>query len=1785
MSEKSVTPAGGPDRRAIFADALRKIDDLTERLAVAEAGDTEPIAVVGMGCRLPGGVDGPAAFWQLLCDEGSGIVRVPADRWDADAFFSSDHSVPGTICSREGGFLSSWQPAEFDAEFFGISPREADAMDPQQRLLMEVAWEALEHAGITKDAIRGTQTGVFVGLTTNDYALAAVEALGQRDADPYLSFGNAPNFAAGRLSYFLGVHGPAMMVDTACSSSLVSIHLACASLRRRESDQALAAGVNLMLTPQNSIATSRWGMLAPDGQCKTFDAGADGYVRGEGAGVVVLKRLSDAQRDGDRVLAVVSGSAVNQDGPSSGQTVPSGPAQQKVVRAALASARLEPGDVDYVEAHGTGTALGDPIELDALAAVFGERGGSAPLVLGSVKTNLGHLESASGVAGFIKTVLSVQHGFIPRHLNFSQLTPNAGVGAWNFVVAGQSMDWPAVSRPRRAGVSSFGVSGTNAHVIVEQAPVTEAVAAEVLPEPVVSTLLVSGKSPARIAATAGALAAWMQTDGAEATLGDIAHALNHHRTRHQKFATVAARDREQAIAGLTALAAGESAPGVVEPAAVLPGRGTVFVFSGQGSHWVGMGRRLLADEPVFAAAVDELEPVFAQRVGFSLREVIEQGAEISGDAQVQPVIMGLQLALAALWRSYGVVPDAVIGHSMGEVSAAVVAGALTVEQGLGLIAVRSSLMSRQAGQGAVALLELDSQATRELLAGYPGVEVAGFLSPRQTVVAGSPDGVDAVIAAVAGQELFARRVNMEVASHTAFMDPILDELRGALADLVPSVPQIPFISTTVDPAGPTPVLDAQYWADNVRRPALVSQAITKAAEAYGTFIEISPHPILTHTIDENLEAVAHCSVATLVRDCDDTVVFHEHLNAAHPVSPRDLPHPSGSYPVLPATPWRHTHHWLNTENAVTAAESAPRTGVLLGTHIKIGSTPTVHLWQARLSPETKPYPGGHRNNGVELVPASVLLKTLSDAAIEVCGRPGVSDIRFEHPIIVDRPRSVQVVADAESIAISSRAVSSNSGGDDARWIRHLSARIAAAGDIDSFGEGATRKNGHAGTHFDDEAVTSLWLTWGSEGRPFDWSLSSGRTTQAELLADIELAAGTDRSATAALLDAALHIARLVDRDNPELMVPAAIGSIRLGEPPADNRAGVVVHRRDGGENELVIDIAVTTADGTRCVDIRGLRYTALGTAAPTDDPTSIAHAIDWQPWDAAPENPDQPGTLTVVGDGAAAEALRDGLVAAGHRDVDIAQAQTVLYVADADRAGESDLDATSRLAREVADLVTQLAERDDHPPALWIITQGVHEAASDAAVRQSSLWGMAGVIRAEQPQLCGGLIDLPSDNTADLAANAAALSGVLRTPAKTILVLRDGTFLTTAFTPLSGPPDREPMVCQPDSAYLVTGGMGALGLLMAGWLVDRGARRLVLAGRTGLPPRRDWDAATLDAGVRQKITAIRALERRGVSVELAALDIGSRDAVAELIARRDDAGSPQIRGIIHAAGITEGQLLTEFDDERLRDTMWPKVAGAQVLHELFPPGSLEFYFMTAAAGAVFGVPGQGAYASANAYLDGLARARHQRGCHSVSLDWVAWKGLGFGAEAHVVLHELERMGSRAITPAEAFAAWDHVEHYDVAQAVMVPLPREGEPGAADGIAAGPSRDWAQLAPDEILSELEIGLRSILAHELRMPEAELQLDRPFAEMGLNSVMAMAVRRDIEQLVGLELSATMLWNHPTTAALAAHLTGKLLPEGASVDGSAAANGQASESADSVLNELFDSVESASAGWDGI
>ncbi|WP_293307885.1 type I polyketide synthase [Mycolicibacterium sp.] len=870
---------------------------------------TEPIAIIGLGCRLPGDINGPDDLWEFLAARRSAVTAVPDDRWRDFDDGSPQTTQALAATTRWGSFLSD--VAGFDAEFFGITPREADYIDPQQRLILEVTVEALEHAGIPAESLQRSQTGVFVGACVSEYGYLASRDLNQIQA--WTGTGGALSIIANRLSYFLDLHGPSLTIDTACSSSLVAVHLACQSLRTGQSELAIAGGVNMLLSPVVTRSFDQAEAMSPTGACHAFDAAADGFVRGEGCGVVVLKRLSDAVRDGDQVLAVVRGSAVNQDGRSNGLMAPNPAAQAAVLRAACADAGVEPASVDYVEAHGTGTLLGDPIEARALGAVYGRgRRSDVPLLVGAAKTNLGHLEAAAGIAGLIKATLAVQRGVIPPNQHFDNPNPHIPFDELGLKVADEPIEWPATGHPRLAGVSSFGFGGTNAHVVLGQAPRAP------LPEPVaappVATVVVSGKSPERIAATAAVIADWMTGAGAAVPLADIAHTLNHHRTHHPTFATVCAADRDGAVAGLRALEAGEQAAGVVGPHPGACKPGTVFVYSGQGSQWLGMGRQLLADEPVFADAIASLDPEFVGQLGFSLHDVIAGGEAVEGSVRVQSVLFGMQVALTALWRSYGIEPDAVIGHSMGEVSAAVAAGVFSAGEGLEIIAARSLLMAQLSDKGAVALLELDAVATESLIADYPGVTVTVYSSPRQTVVAGPTDAVDAVIDSARQRNIFARRVNMEVASHHAMMDPILPELRESLAHLMPGFPVIPIIST-VENAGDAPQFDADHWVANLRNPVRFRDAIAAAGATHCTFIEISPHPVLTKAIADTLADPEtgnshHHSIGTLERDSHDTVAFHTALNSTFTARPPIGAHPPEPHPALPATPWQHCRHWL-----------------------------------------------------------------------------------------------------------------------------------------------------------------------------------------------------------------------------------------------------------------------------------------------------------------------------------------------------------------------------------------------------------------------------------------------------------------------------------------------------------------------------------------------------------------------------------------------------------------------------------------------------------------------------------------------------------------------------------------------------------------------------------------------------------------------------------------------------------------------------------------------------------
>jgi acyl transferase domain-containing protein len=732
------------ERRNLLEESLAAIERLQARLDASERARREPIAIVGAGCRYPGGVETPEDLWRLLRGGVNAVSEIPADRWDVDAYYDPDPKAPGKMITRRAGFLD--RVDGFDAQFFGISPREAATMDPQQRLLLETATEALESAALATDRLAGSATGVFVGITTSDYG-QLLRVGGPETSDVYSATGAALNAAAGRISFTYGFQGPCVALDTACSSSLVAVHLACQSLRAGESDLALAGGVNVVLSPDAMVLFSKWGMMAPDGACKTFDAAADGFVRAEGCAMIALKRLADAQAAGDPILAVIRGSAVNSDGRSSGLTVPNGPAQQAVVRKALADAGVTPGDIDYVEAHGTGTPLGDPIEIEALGAVMGAaRGADRPLLVGSIKTNLGHTEAASGLAGLLKVVMSLRHDCIPPHLHFS--TPNPRIPWANLPmrVPIEAVAWPPGERVRRAGVSSFGFSGTNAHVIVEEAPVPAPGAAERRPR----LIVLSARGEAALRQTAVRQADYLGSQP-ESSLADVATTLSAGRAHFERRAALVAESVDEASAALREFGGGGMPAGMVAGSTRLGERPKIaFLFTGQGSQYAGMGRELYDSEPVFRASLDRCASILADHLERPLLEVLfpakAADTPIGETAYTQPALFALEYSLCELWRSWGITPSIVAGHSVGEYVAACVAGVFTLEDGLALIAARGALMQALPPGGAMAAVFADEQRVAVRISGYGArVAIAAINGPEETVISGDADAVAEIV--------------------------------------------------------------------------------------------------------------------------------------------------------------------------------------------------------------------------------------------------------------------------------------------------------------------------------------------------------------------------------------------------------------------------------------------------------------------------------------------------------------------------------------------------------------------------------------------------------------------------------------------------------------------------------------------------------------------------------------------------------------------------------------------------------------------------------------------------------------------------------------------------------------------------------------------------------------------------------------------------------------------------------------------------------------------------------
>jgi len=1353
-----------------------------------------------MGCRLPGGIDSPDKLWESLlrCDDL--ITEIPADRWDADEYYDPEPGVPGRSVSRWGGFLDD--VVGFDAPFFGFGEREAAAIDPQQRLLLETSWEAVEHAGLAPRSLAGSRTGVFVGLSHDDYTLVKSDA-GVLD-DPYGFTGNAFSMASGRIAYGLGLHGPAITVDTACSSGLLTVHMACRSLGQGESDLALAGGCMVMLQPSVNSSASAMGMLSPTGRCHAFDVAADGFVRSEGCAMVLLKRLPDAVRDGDRILAVIRGTAANQDGRTETISTPSAEAQVTVYRAALAAAGVPADTIGLVEAHGTGTPVGDPIEFSSLARVYGADGQRC--ALGSVKSNLGHAESAAGAVGLMKAILALRHGVVPAMLHFTRLPDDLARIETGLFVPRANTSWPIEAQtPRRAGVSSFGMSGTNVHAVVEQAP--EEVCVDRTTGSAVQGQLVfplSASSVEELRASSRRLAEWVQAHVDEVAPRHLGYTLARRRAHRPVRTTVVASDMAELAAELRAIAEGETP----YPSAVgQDDRGPVWVFSGQGSQWPAMGAELLAREPAFAAWLAKAEPLIAREAGFSVTEAITAPDTVTGIDRIQPCLFAIQVALAGAMRSHGIQPGAVIGHSLGEVAAAVVAGGLSLEDGVRVICRRSRLCARLAGAGAMASVELPAPHVRQELdaRGVADVVVSVVASPQSTVVGGAAQAVHDLVAAWEQRGVMAREVAVDVASHSPQVDPILDELADMLADIMPTTPTVPFYSATLDDARGNPAFDAGYWVDNLRQPVRFAAAVQAALEdGYRVFAELAPHPLLTRAVEQIAQGtdLPAQALACMRREQElphGLLRFVGDLHCAGAAVDFSALYPSGRLVDSPLPTW--TRRRLLIESDGHNQSHGARTVVvhpLLGPHVELSEEPKRHAWRGDVGTTALPWLRDHRVLMVPALPGAAFCEMALSAARTIFGASSeVRDIRFHDMLLLSDRTPVSAVASVKAPGVVDFAVETDQDGE--RIKRATAALWAAVDEPQPLQQDVSDLLAAHPSRTDGAELRRLFDTHGVQldgafaGLIAAYTAGNAATLVAEV--GLPLPIRSQQGAYGvhpALLDAcfqsvaALPLVRAVGDGG--LLLPLCVRRLRICGPMRNARychVRATAHDSAGVE----ADIDVLDESGTVVLIARGLRMVSRAGESGERDRVLAERllTVEWQrqTLPAAPDAEARGWLLVTTTDteDALASGLAGVLKSLGAQCDTLHWPQSADHVASAGRfvsrlhadevrgvvilfgpmKGEQDegcLVAGRENVRHLVRIARELPELPGVQPRLYLLTRSAQTVlpGDEPNLAQAGLRGLLRVIGAEHPQLRPTQIDVDDNSEPDQVA-AELLSG------------------------------------------------------------------------------------------------------------------------------------------------------------------------------------------------------------------------------------------------------------------------------------------------------------------------------------------------------------------------------------------------------------------------------------------
>ncbi|KAK0609813.1 6-methylsalicylic acid synthase [Lasiodiplodia hormozganensis] len=1751
----------------------------------------EDVAIIGMACRTAGDNTTPEKLWQFLLDKKDASGEVPKKRWEP--WYRRDVRNPKEIdkAINRGYFIENLE--NFDASFFGISPKEAEQMDPHQRLGLELSWEALENAGIDPKTLGGSDTAVYMGVDSDDYSRLLLEDIPNIEA--WMGIGSTAHGIPNRISYHFDLMGPSSAVDAACASSLVAVHMGRQAIANGESQVAIVGGVNVLCSPALFVMLGKAGALSPDGVCLSFDDDAHGYARGEGGAVLVLKRLSDALADNDNVLAVLKGSALAQDGKTNGIMAPNAKAQELVARQALERSGVDPLSVGYIEAHATSTSLGDPTEVSAISAVYGKgRPVDAPAHIGSIKPNVGHLEAAAGAISLVKAVLAVNKGELAPQTRLQKLNTRVDWEKSGLKVVRERTKWTEPQgTPRRAAVCSYGYGGSVSHVVIEQAPVNNNSAApikEAVSEPV--TLVISAPQEKRLTSQATALADWLEGAGKDEDLKGIAATLALRRAPHHYRATFVVGSHEEAVESLRTFAKGGSAEWVADGRVFdnATKKDAVWVFSGHGAQWADMGKELLQNS-VFLQTITPLDDIVRKEVGYSAIEVLRTG-DFEHSDHIQVLTYVVQVGLAQVLRSKGIEPSAVIGHSVGEIAASVAAGCLTAEEGALVVTRRARLYAQVKGLGGMALVNLPFAQVAAELGNRRDIVAAIDSSPSSCVVSGEAGALAEYVEALKARSIKTFQVKTDIAFHCPMLEKLADPLAEALSKaLNPRPPVVPLYSTSNTYPRADSLRNIDYWVNNMISPVWLTSAVNAAIEdGFRVFLEVSTHPIVSHSINETLaerDLAESAIISTMKRNSSASrSIQHAIAQLWGKGSQVDFKAQFGRAwcQRVPGTPWAHKPYWREVETGPTGegTQHDVEKHTLLGQRTPIAGTDTV-LYTTKLDDKTKPFPGTHPLDGTEIIPAAVYVNTFHHAT----GGTELSEIKLRVPVSMSSDRrEVQIVVQGDEIKVASRLEQKNGSTDDLehQWIPHSSAHWSTpkkAAPTQVFDIEGIKKR--IGTILPNSFAWDYLQKIGVSGIAFPWGVVEHYGNEKEMIVRVDMNPDTDSmdwdpQSWAPLLDAATSVGSTIFFNDPRMRIVSQIDKVFLLSDAPPPKIGYLYIEEAADDKSPASHVSVLNEKGEMIAKFQSMRFSDVeGASGIGGGVESLAHQIAWIPPKFA-EKPLQLNSVVLVSDDSAlleqySAQLKGQVpqVLLANAAEELSQPQTleilkkkgsaVVYLPGKVESLEEVPDATNRFVWETVLMIKQLVN-SGAAAKLFVITDAVHKGESNTALAHGALYGLGRIAAQEHPDVWGALIDNEAPVFPTMAIKYVRDVDIIR--------MEDGIPRVGRMRPLARdqrhPADsNKTLLPKPEGTYVVTGGFGDLGLEVLDFLVEKGARRIVVVSRRALPPRSKWNSVA--DNLKPVVAKIRALEKLGASIHAVPLDIGAADAHEQLTAALDRLSLPPVLGVIHAAGVLEDNLILDTTAPSFARVLQPKVAGSLALHKAFPPATLDFFVLFSSIGQLVGTAGQSPYGSANAFLDALASHRRAHGDNAVAFQWTAWRGLGMATSTDFLTVELNSKGITDITRDEGFRAWEHVAKFDVAHSVItrarplevgepapIPLVEEIAPrrvtniGAAAAAAAEEKKGDAEARPKdgpELKAWLSVKIRECIGAVLMMNDIEdIDPRAAVSDLGVDSVMTVALRQKLQAAMApVKVPPTLTWNHPTVVHLVEWFYGKL------------------------------------------